>query len=270
MGTHRKPNPHVHGKTLLLTATAGGLLVTGITQGNATVSAAPAGIANGYESAVAHQQSIVEVADEDGRRSARHRSVDSEELDRDVRVRAQRGRHARPQLAPAAVLAKAKAKTTAQARAKAKTTAHDRAPAATKQVRASRLPINGKFRITSSFAGHAGRMKGRSGGGIDYAIPTGTPVYATHAGKVLAAGRSGSGYGTWVSIDYGRGYRVIYAHLSRAGVKRGDVVRAGELLGRSGSTGNATGPHLHYELRRNGASVDPRKVDLSKLGTSPV
>ncbi|MGQ0842864.1 MAG: M23 family metallopeptidase [Sporichthyaceae bacterium] len=163
----------------------------------------------------------------------------------------------------AAAKAKAKAEATTAAKAKARTAAKRAGVAAPRAV-ASGVPLAGGYRISSTFAAHAGRMKGGVGGGIDYAVPIGTRVYATHAGTVRAAGSSGGGYGIWVVVDYGRGYRAVFAHLSRTNVKRGDAVPAGALLGWSGSTGRSTGPHLHYELRRNGVSVDPRTVDLRR------
>lgn len=244
MGTHRRYKHHTHKQAMVSTATAGGLLVTAISivEDAPGRSAASVPLAGAF--AATQTATTADAEDEGRRRTGQLHRFDRDDHDQ---PRASRGKHARPQLAKAATPSK-------------------RASVAAKQAQVSNVPVNGAFRVTSTYAGHAPRMKGHVGGGIDYAVPTGTPVYATHAGKVLAAGRSGSGYGTWVNVDYGRGYQAVFAHLSRAGVQRGDVVRAGELLGRSGSTGNSTGPHLHYELRRNGASIDPRKVDLSKLG----
>jgi murein DD-endopeptidase MepM/ murein hydrolase activator NlpD len=92
--------------------------------------------------------------------------------------------------------------------------------------------------------------------GIDFTAPTGTRVHAAGAGKVIRAGRAG-GYGNMVEVDHGYGITTRYAHLSRIGVKAGDWVGKGHVLGRVGSTGRSTGPHLHYEVRRNGKPTNP-------------
>lgn len=92
--------------------------------------------------------------------------------------------------------------------------------------------------------------------GIDFRAPTGTPILSTGAGKVITAGYSG-GYGILVEIDHGFGLSTRYGHMSKAKVKEGDTVQAGDLIGLSGSTGRSTGPHLHYEVRRNGNAIDP-------------
>lgn len=92
--------------------------------------------------------------------------------------------------------------------------------------------------------------------GLDFRAPTGTPIRSTGAGTVVTSGYSG-GYGILVEVDHGYGLSTRYGHLSKAKVKKGDVIRAGDLVGLSGSTGRSTGPHLHYEVRRNGNAVDP-------------
>ena len=92
--------------------------------------------------------------------------------------------------------------------------------------------------------------------GIDFAAPTGHPIYAAADGRVVRAGRSG-GYGRMIEIEHAHGIRTRYAHLHRISVNRGDRVAAGELIGRMGSTGRSTGPHLHYEVRRGDRAVDP-------------
>lgn len=100
--------------------------------------------------------------------------------------------------------------------------------------------------------------------GVDYAAPAGTPVRTTGDGIVVAAGRRG-GYGTMVEIQHPNGYATRYAHLSALapGLAPGTVVRQGDLVGRVGMTGLATGPHLHYEVRRRGQAVDPTRVSAS-------
>lgn len=93
--------------------------------------------------------------------------------------------------------------------------------------------------------------------GIDLAAPEGTPIYATHDGYVATAGNAG-GYGLLVVIDGGNGIQTKYAHQSQLAVQPGQQVRQGQLIGYVGSTGQSTGPHLHYEVWINGRSVDPR------------
>lgn len=84
--------------------------------------------------------------------------------------------------------------------------------------------------------------------GLDFAAKSGTPVYATGDGTVEAADRR-SGYGNCIDISHGYNYVTRYAHLSEILVKAGDAVKRGDLIGRVGSTGKSTGPHLHYEVR---------------------
>lgn len=94
--------------------------------------------------------------------------------------------------------------------------------------------------------------------GIDFRVRSGTKIRSTGAGMVTEAGRSG-GYGLMVEIDHGGGLRTRYAHLSEVLVEKGDRIAAGAVVGRSGSTGRSTGPHLHYEVRRGGAALDPMR-----------
>lgn len=92
--------------------------------------------------------------------------------------------------------------------------------------------------------------------GIDFRSPVGGEIKSTGAGKVIAAGPAG-GYGNMVEIDHGYGLTTRYGHMSRVLVKVGDEVGSGDVIGLSGNTGRSTGPHLHYEVRRNGEAVDP-------------
>jgi murein DD-endopeptidase MepM/ murein hydrolase activator NlpD len=99
--------------------------------------------------------------------------------------------------------------------------------------------------------------------GVDYAAPTGTPVYAAGAGHLRFRGQKG-GYGNLIEIDHGGGIVTVYGHLSRFGPqKAGAHVQQGETIGYVGMTGLATGPHLHYEYHVNGVYVDPQKVKLA-------
>jgi murein DD-endopeptidase MepM/ murein hydrolase activator NlpD len=93
--------------------------------------------------------------------------------------------------------------------------------------------------------------------GLDFPASTGTPVVAARSGRVTWAGWRSGGYGYLVSIAHGSGERSMYAHLSSIAVTRGRRVAGGTLVGRVGSTGLSTGPHLHFELRLRGAALDP-------------
>jgi murein DD-endopeptidase MepM/ murein hydrolase activator NlpD len=93
--------------------------------------------------------------------------------------------------------------------------------------------------------------------GIDFPAPSGTPVAAARAGRVLSAGFATDGYGRRVVLAHGQGERTLYAHLSRVLVRRGERVGVGAVIGRVGATGFATGPHLHFELIVRGAKIDP-------------
>jgi murein DD-endopeptidase MepM/ murein hydrolase activator NlpD len=95
--------------------------------------------------------------------------------------------------------------------------------------------------------------------GVDYRAPRGTPVVAAGPGVVRFARRK-SGYGRVVMIDHGHGVQTRYAHLQSIEVDRGDRVSPGTLIGTVGSTGRATGPHLHFELRIDGEAYDPLQV----------
>jgi murein DD-endopeptidase MepM/ murein hydrolase activator NlpD len=104
----------------------------------------------------------------------------------------------------------------------------------------------------------AGCPGGHWHSGIDLAAPTGTPVYATRSG-VAQVVRSASGYGLHVVIDHGGGLSSLYGHLSSVAVLSGQYVDAGQVVGALGSSGNSTGPHLHFEIRRDGIPEDPRE-----------
>ncbi len=93
--------------------------------------------------------------------------------------------------------------------------------------------------------------------GMDFAASKGTDVYASGDGVVVDLERNYWGYGNVVTIDHGYGYQTRYAHLSKFAVKKGQKVKRGQLVGYVGSTGKATGPHLHYEVLKNEKQVDP-------------
>ncbi len=120
-------------------------------------------------------------------------------------------------------------------------------------------------RISSKFGGRMHPIHKRWIGhkGVDYAAPTGTPIHATADGTIDHAGWM-NGYGNTVRIQHHGKYSTLYAHASRLapGLSKGDKVSQGQLIAYVGSTGWATGPHLHYEFRINGTPVDPLAVDL--------
>lgn len=93
--------------------------------------------------------------------------------------------------------------------------------------------------------------------GLDFSAPQGTPIYASANGTVHIASNTGNGFGNHVVIKHGYGYETLYAHMYRIKAKRGQKVNRGEIIGYVGSTGKSTGPHLHYEVHRNGKPVDP-------------
>ncbi len=93
--------------------------------------------------------------------------------------------------------------------------------------------------------------------GLDIAAPKGTPVVAADSGYVIQAGWNNSGYGFMILINHGNGYLTRYAHLSTLNVEVGESVRKGQLIGRVGSTGNSTGPHLHFEIIRGSTHRNP-------------
>jgi murein DD-endopeptidase MepM/ murein hydrolase activator NlpD len=111
-------------------------------------------------------------------------------------------------------------------------------------------PVSGP--ITSPF----GMRWGTLHPGIDIGVPTGTPIHAAAAGKVIWCGWM-SGYGNLVMIDHGGGLASLYGHQSRVAVSCGENVAQGQLIGYSGCTGFCTGPHVHFEIRVNGSPVDP-------------
>lgn len=93
--------------------------------------------------------------------------------------------------------------------------------------------------------------------GIDFTGRIGTPIYATGDGKIIAPNDGMSGYGLVVVINHGYGFQTLYAHLSKSLVRPGQLVKRGEIIGYLGNTGMSTGPHLHYEVIKNGVRVNP-------------
>ncbi|MBT6236542.1 MAG: M23 family metallopeptidase [Bacteroidetes bacterium] len=93
--------------------------------------------------------------------------------------------------------------------------------------------------------------------GLDFSAPTGTKVYATGDAVVKRVKNRRWGYGKHIVLDHGYGYATLYGHLSRTNVRVGQKVKRGQLIGLVGSTGKSTGPHLHYEVHKNGSAVNP-------------
>ena len=114
-------------------------------------------------------------------------------------------------------------------------------------------PIAGGYTITSRF----GKRSRGLHTGLDIASPSGTPIKATAAGKVIYAGWKGS-YGNLVIISHGNGVQTYYAHCSKIYVTAGQSVSQGETISAVGNTGNSTGPHLHLEVRVNGVAQNPQ------------
>ena len=123
-------------------------------------------------------------------------------------------------------------------------------------------PVGG--RLTSSFGMRHHPLLGysRLHKGVDFAAAYGSPVRAAASGSVSAAGWAG-GYGRQVRIAHGGGLASSYSHLSRLAVAPGGHVSAGQVIGYAGSSGLSTGPHVHYEVRRNGVPVDPLGTGLA-------
>ncbi len=118
----------------------------------------------------------------------------------------------------------------------------------------SRWPLRGE--ITSPFGYRVFRGAPDYHTGMDIEAEMQTEVRVTQAGTVVFAGWQ-TGYGWCIEVGHGQGYSTLYGHLSRINVEVGDKVAAGDVIGLSGSSGNSTGPHLHYEIRLNGKAVDP-------------
>ncbi len=97
--------------------------------------------------------------------------------------------------------------------------------------------------------------------GVDVALELGAPVKAASKGNVIFAGEQG-GYGNTVVLDHGLGVSSVYAHLSEIHVKEGEKVNKNDLVGKVGSTGVSTGPHLHFEVRKDGKTIDPQHLNL--------
>ena len=123
-----------------------------------------------------------------------------------------------------------------------------------------RMPLFGDASISSPFGYRADPFLGRLAlhPGVDLTEAWGAEIHATGAGRVTHAGPMG-GYGNMVEIDHGNGLVTRYAHMSKVTVEEGQDVAQGAVLGKMGSSGRSTGPHLHYEVRVDGEPVDPER-----------
>ncbi len=129
------------------------------------------------------------------------------------------------------------------------------------------LPLQGHLNISSRFGPRIDPINGKRGfhPGVDLRGRVGDKVRATASGVVIRAGRNG-GYGKYVEISHGNGYKTAFGHLSSIIVKRGDRVKRGQLIGLMGDTGRSTGPHLHYEVLHHNKVINPLKfLEVAKL-----
>lgn len=106
----------------------------------------------------------------------------------------------------------------------------------------------------------AGEARARAHKGVDIAAPKGTGVLVTAEGRVLRTGYDAGGFGNFVEVSHPNGMTSLYGHLSRIDVASGMTVESGQRIGLVGSTGNSTGPHLHFQIERSGRMVDPARV----------
>ena len=128
------------------------------------------------------------------------------------------------------------------------------------------LPLpRGSYYISSRFGWRTLYGRPDYHQGIDLASAMGTPIYAAKDGTCTVPAYDGDGYGNYVTIDHGGGIQTRYAHMSMVAVTNGQTVTAGEVIGYVGSTGNSTGPHLHFEVIVGGTKTDPLSTELGPL-----
>lgn len=130
--------------------------------------------------------------------------------------------------------------------------------------------MENKFTLTSPF----GMRDGKPHNGLDYAAPKGTKILAQEGGKVIysgfgIAGSGYGGYGNTIHIQGKNGMSYLYAHNSQNLVHVGQEIKKGDVIGLVGSTGDSSGPHVHYEVRKDGKAIDPKHADFSGDGTIP-
>ncbi len=122
-------------------------------------------------------------------------------------------------------------------------------------------PLNGQYEISSAFGmrHHPIQKKKKMHKGVDFKAPIGTPVMATADGEVVTAKitKAGYGYGKHIIIKHDDQYQTLYAQLSELDVKVGDIIKKGQIIGKVGSSGQSTAPHLHYEVLKDGTPQNP-------------
>ncbi len=130
-------------------------------------------------------------------------------------------------------------------------------------------PVPPSSIVTQTFEEHVRRAEANHWqyyyGGIDWAVPSGTSLKAAQDGTVKETRNDATGYGMHVRIEHANGYLTIYGHMQKIDVKAGDQVKAGQVIGKSDNTGNSTGPHLHFELRKGNIPIDPAPLLVTKL-----
>lgn len=144
-------------------------------------------------------------------------------------------------------------------------TVHGAVQRRVERIRSTPLGMPIASRLSSGFGWRSNPFTGRGSewhSGLDFPAPLGTPVRATADGVVQFAERR-SGYGLAVSIGHRDGFSTVFGHLSAATVRAGQKVTRGDVVGRVGNEGRSTGPHVHYEVRRWGKPIDPRRVQTS-------
>jgi len=127
-----------------------------------------------------------------------------------------------------------------------------KAAEATNALPSFRWPVRGRV-----IAGYGAKTNGKQNDGINVAVPEGTPVKAAEDGVVAYSGNELKGYGNLILVRHSNGYVTAYAHASELMVKRGDTIKRGQVIAKSGQTGEVGSPQLHFEIRKGSASVDP-------------
>lgn len=139
-----------------------------------------------------------------------------------------------------------------------------------------RQPFTGDYPITQGYGVVIPNVtyKNRPHSGIDYGCPTGTPILASNDGVIKYSAYDPTGYGKYIIIQHDDGNATLYAHLSSREVSEGQTVRQGDIIGYSGQTGYSTGPHLHFEARKQWNSYsshfDPMTLPLQNFADAPV
>ena len=126
-----------------------------------------------------------------------------------------------------------------------------------------RWPVRGRV-----ITGFGAKTNGKQNDGINVAVPEGTPVKAAEDGVVAYAGNELKGYGNLVLVRHANGYVTAYAHASELMVKRGDTIKRGQIIAKSGQTGEVTSPQLHFEIRKGSTPVDPTAVPERRVTAS--